>query len=240
MRPKIPTIREESFAVPFIPFADREDAAQHLARRLRGLPLRDPLVLAIPRGGVVLGVVLARELKADLDIVLARKLRAPGHPELAIGAVAEDGSIYLAPNVTRQFDNLSRHLIGEVQLQREEIARRQVLLRRDRTPISPTGRSVLVVDDGIATGSTMMAALHGLRGQAPHEIIVAVPVAAPDRLQEVAKLCDAVVCPLITSRFSAIGEFYDDFRQVTDDEVISLLRPSAAQSRAKVASAPNR
>ncbi|MFO0841444.1 MAG: phosphoribosyltransferase family protein [Gemmataceae bacterium] len=211
-------------AAPVPRFRDREDAARQLAEALRGRPLRDPVVLAIPRGGVALGAVLARELGADLDVVLARKLRAPTCPELALGAVAEDGSFRLAPHAAAWLDEFPGYLEREVACQRAEIARRKKLLRGARPPVGLEGRSVLVTDDGIATGSTMLAALHALRERNVHEVVVAVPVASPDRLEEVRGLCDDVVCLATPADFSAIGQFYDDFRQIDDDEVIALLR----------------
>jgi predicted phosphoribosyltransferase/pimeloyl-ACP methyl ester carboxylesterase len=205
-------------------YRDREDAARRLAAELAGRPLRDPIVLAIPRGGVAVGAVLARELGADLDVVLARKLRAPNYPELAVGAVAEDGSFFLTPHASEVIEPYSGYLEAEIQCQRAEIARRRKLLRRDRPAAVLQGRSVILTDDGLATGSTMLAALHALQGKNVHEVIVAVPVAPPDRLEQVRGLCDDVVCPLVADGFSAIGQFYEDFSQVEDEEVVRLLR----------------
>jgi len=165
-------------------FRDREDAARRLAKKLETRELRDPLVLAIPRGGVVTGAVLARALGADLDVVLSRKLRAPNQPELAIGAISEGGEVYLNPQVTKIDDWLGDYLAEERAYQMAEIARRRKLFRAVR-PVAPIAdRSVIVTDDGIATGSTMIAALKVIQTHQPHELIVAVPVASPDRLQE--------------------------------------------------------
>jgi predicted phosphoribosyltransferase len=208
-------------------FRNREDAARQLAQRLQGRELRDPLVLAIPRGGAVTGAVLARELGADLDVVLSRKLRAPMQPELAVGAVSEDGRVYLDPQAQEVLDLPEDYLAQERRHQLGEIARRKKLFRGVRPPAPVAGRSVLVTDDGIATGSTMIAALQALKPQHPRELIVAVPVASPDRLAEVRRWCDDVVCLLSPEEFWAIGQFYDDFTQVEDDEVIRLLRAFA-------------
>jgi len=208
-------------------FRNREDAARQLAEKLKGRQLHDPLVLAIPRGGVVTGAVLARELGADLDVVLSRKLRAPGQPELAVGAVSEDGQVYLNHHAREFLDLMEEYLAQERRHQLAEIARRKKLLRGVRPQAPVAGRSVIVTDDGIATGSTMIAALQAVKTQNPQELIVAVPVASPDRLAEVRRWCDDVVCLLAPEEFWAIGQFYEDFTQVEDEEVVKLLREFA-------------
>ena len=205
-------------------FRDREDAARRLARRLKDRELRNPLVLAIPRGGVLTGAVLAEELGAELDVVLARKLRAPGQPELAIGAISEDGDLYLnalarkVPGVTEEY------LREERAHQLDEIGRRRRLFRAARPETHVSGRSVIVVDDGMATGSTMLAALRVLNTRTPHEIIVAVPVAPRDLIELIRGQCSHVECLLALIEFDAVGSFYADFRQVEDEEVVLLLR----------------
>jgi hypothetical protein len=212
-------------------FRNREDAARQLAEKLKGRELHEPLVLAIPRGGVVTGGVLARELGADLDVVLSRKLRAPGQPELAVGAVSEDGQVYLNPQVREFLDRMEGYLAAERRHQLAEIARRKKLFRGVRPQAAVAGRSVIVTDDGIATGSTMIAALQAIKAQDPREVIVAVPVASPDRLAEVRRWCDDVVCLLAPKQFWAIGQFYEDFTQVEDEEVVQLLRAFAPTTR---------
>jgi predicted phosphoribosyltransferase len=209
-------------------FQDREDAARMLARRIAGRAFLDPLVLAIPRGGVPIGAVLACELGAELDVVLARKLRAPGQPELAIGAVGEDGQVYLDHRAKDMLGLNEDDLAAERRHQLGEIARRKALFRRVRPPAPIKGRSVIVTDDGIATGSTMIAALQVARMQQAHELIVAVPVAPPDRLAEVLRHCDEAVCLLTTADFWAIGQFYQDFSPVEDTEVVELLLTTSA------------
>jgi len=208
-------------------FRNREDAAQQLAQRLESRHLLDPLVLAIPRGGVVTGAVLARKLGADLDVVLSRKLRAPMQPEFAVGAIAEDGRVYLNRSAKGVFGLTDEYLAEERSRQLAEIARRQKLFRAVRPAAPVTGRSVIVTDDGIATGSTMIAALRTVKGQKPHDVIVAVPVSSPDRLEEIRRFCDEVVCLLSPEEFYAVGQFYEDFTAVEDEQVVDLLREFA-------------
>lgn len=205
-------------------FHDREDAARQLAQLLKKHVLRQPLVLAIPRGGVVTGAVIARELHADLDVVLSRKLRAPDQPELAIGAIAEDGQIYLNP-YARELNLSDEYLDQERSKQLAEIERRQKLFRSVMPTASMTGRSIILTDDGIATGSTMIAALQVVQAQQPHEIIVAVPVAPPDRIVEIQSLCNKVICLQQPEYFMAVGQFYENFKQVEDEQVVEMLRP---------------
>jgi len=208
-------------------FSDREDAASQLASQLRDRPLQNPVVLAIPRGGVVTGAVLARELGAELDVVFSRKLRAPQQPEYALGAVAETGEVFLNPDARQTEICSEEYLEAERQRQLGEIARRKKLIRAVLPAAEVRGRSVIVTDDGIATGATMIAALQIVRSQGAAEIIVAVPVASPDRLAAVAEWCDEVICLLAPRSFQAIGQFYLDFPQVEDDKVLELLRPFA-------------
>ncbi|HMB03438.1 MAG TPA: phosphoribosyltransferase family protein, partial [Isosphaeraceae bacterium] len=193
---------------------------------LQGRELQDPLVLAIPRGGVVTGAVLARELGAELDVVLARKLRAPGQPELAVGAVAEEGQVHLNQPIEGHLGLTEEYVARERAHQLSEIARRKELFRAVRPPASLAGRSVIVTDDGIATGATMSAALQVAHAQNPHELIVAVPVASPDRLEEIRRRCDEVICLLAPRSFWAISQFYKDFSPVEDHEALELLRTS--------------
>lgn len=214
-------------------FHDREDAALQLAVILKSRTLRDPLVLAIPRGGVVTGAVLARELGAELDVILSRKLRAPLQPELAVGAVAEDGQIYLNHSADGLVDVPPEYLTEERRHQLAEIDRRKKLFRGVRPAASITGRSVILTDDGIATGSTMMAALRVVKSQNPYEVIVAVPVASPDRLEEIRLWCEDVVCLLSPEYFWAIGQFHEDFSPVEDEQALEMLRQSAQESRAR-------
>jgi predicted phosphoribosyltransferase len=208
-------------------FADREDGARQLGQHLKSLKLRDPLVLAIPRGGVVTGAVLARELNAELDIVLSRKLRAPFQPELAIGAVGEDGEVYLNHHVKVAAGADQSYIDQERKHQLEEIARRQKLFRAARFQAPMTGRSVILTDDGIATGSTMIGALHVVKTHDPHELIVAVPVAPPNRLELIRPLCDRLICLEAPEEFFAVSQFYRSFETVEDEEVVRILQEFA-------------
>jgi predicted phosphoribosyltransferase len=213
-------------------FRDREEAARQLAAKLRSRAFHDPLVLAIPRGGVVTGAVLARELSAELDVVLSRKLRAPNQPELALGAIAEDGRVYLNPHAEAFLGLIGQeYLTAERRHQLAEIARRRKLFRAVRPQAPVAGRSVIVTDDGIATGATMIAALQTVRAQGPRELIAAVPVASPDRLEQVRRWCGDVVCLLCPEGFWAIGQFYLDFTQVEDGEILRLLREFSPTAR---------
>jgi predicted phosphoribosyltransferase len=209
-------------------FRDREDAARRLAGKLKGRELHAPLVLAVPRGGVVTGAVLARELGAELDVVLSRKLRAPGRPEVAVGAVAENGRVYLDHLGQRYREVMRGYLARERRAQLAEIARRRQLLRGERPPAPLEGRSVIVADDGVATGATLIAALQCVKARGPREVIVAVPVAPPDSLGEARRWCDDVVCLLCPEHFGAVSQFYEDFRPVEDEQVVELLRQAAA------------
>ena len=212
-------------------FRNREDAALQLARRLKLLTLEDPVVLGIPRGGVVIAAVLARELGAELDVVLSRKLRAPYQPELAIGAISEDGEVYLNAFAHQAAGVTEQYLREEREHQIAEIRRRGKLFRAVKPPAGVTGRSVIVTDDGIATGATMVATLHVLNAQKPHELIVAVPVAPPDTLEKLRPQCSRLECLLAPADFDAISQFYGDFQQVKDEEAVRLLRESRAREQ---------
>lgn len=205
-------------------FRDREDAAQQLAKRLKGQAFKNPLVLAIPRGGVVTGAVLARELGAELDVVLARKLRAPYNPELAMGAIGEDGDEYLAAFARGLMGFNDDYLERERAHQISEIERRRAYFRALRPPADITGRSVIVTDDGIATGATMLAALHVIRAKQPQELIVAVPIAPPETIAKLAVHCDRLECLVAPAYMGAIGAYYANFEQVEDHEALRLLR----------------
>lgn len=212
-------------------FRNREDAALRLAQRLKRLVLKNPVVLGIPRGGVVTAAVLARELDAELDVVLSRKLRAPYQPELAIGAIGEDGEVYLNSFAREARGVTEEYIRQERDHQVAEIGRRSKLFRAVKPPADVTGRSVIVTDDGIATGSTMVAALHVLNAHKPHEVIVAVPVAPPDTLEKLRPQCSRLECLLTPSDFEAISQFYGDFQQVEDEEAVRLLRESRLKER---------
>lgn len=204
-------------------FRDRLEAAERLARELAAYRGQRPLVLAIPRGAVPMAKAIADSLGGDFDVVLVRKLRAPGQPELAVGSVDEQGWTYVAPFASAMGAHAA-YLEEEKSLQMETLRRRRAQYTPLRPHIDPARRTVIVVDDGLATGATMMAALHGLRGQQPARLVCAVPVASPEALRKIRPLADEVVCLLTPAGFQAVGQYYRDFPQVEDEEVIRLLQ----------------
>jgi len=204
-------------------FSDRDDAARRLAERLRGYRGRNPLILAIPRGAVPMAKIIAERLGGEFDVVLVRKLRAPQQPELAIGSVNESGWTYLA-DYADAYGADAQYIESEKRLQLQTIRARRAQYTPIRPPLDPAGRIVIVIDDGLATGATMISALHGLRACKPAKLICAVPVAPPDTVAKVADLADEVVCLETPAFFQAVGQFYRDFGQVEDDEVIELLK----------------
>lgn len=203
-------------------FSNREQAARHLAEKLAAYKGQNPLVLAIPRGAVPMAKIIADMLGGEFDVVLVRKLGAPGNPEFAIGAIDETGWAYLGPHAT--LAGADAGYIDRIKARElETIRRRRAQYSPLHPPIDPKGRVVIVVDDGLATGSTMLAALHALRQRAPQKLVCAVPVAPPDTLEKVGEQADEVVCLYAPENFQAVGQFYADFGQVEDDEVIALL-----------------
>ena len=213
-----------------LPFRDRDDAARQLAAAL--VPYGDsrPVVLAIPRGGVPIGRVIADALDGDLDVILVRKLGSPGNPEIAIGAVDERGLTML--NAYAGWAGVDEAYIDE------EARRQRALIRIRRARYGSmhsapelSGRTVIVVDDGLATGSTMLSALKAARAQAPAHLVCAVPVAARDSLAQVTHVADDVVCLATPSPFKAVGRYYVHFGAVIDSEVIGLLSPSRAMAQ---------
>lgn len=203
-------------------FPDRRHAALLLAEALHDLRATHPLVLAIPRGGLVLGEVLARELNGELDVVLVRKLGSPFDPEYAIGAIDETGWTWFPPGSDPQretggmLEQIKTREMRILQQRRQQYA--PFAPRRD-----PAGRTVVVVDDGLATGATMLAALHAIREARPSLLVCAVPVAAPDSLELVRPQVDRLVCLLSPPDFGAVGRYYDAFPQVSDDEARDIL-----------------
>ena len=204
-------------------FQDRLDAARQLARALEAYRERHPLVLAIPRGAVPMARLIAQELGGDFDVVLVRKLRSPYAAEVAVGSVDESGWTYVAPHAAALGADQD-YIAAEKHEQLRTIESRRAQYTPIRPPIDPAGRIVIVVDDGLATGATMIAALHGLRHRQPARLICAVPVASPDALARVRPLADEVLCLSAPDDFQAVGQFYRHFDQVEDDEVIALLR----------------
>lgn len=216
-------------------FENREDAARRLAERLPDADYGDALVLGIPRGGAITGATLARIIGADFDVVLSRKLRAEWQTELAIGAVGEDGHVVLDESTVAATGSSEAYIDEETERQIDEIQRRSELFRAARPAAPMNGRTVIVTDDGIATGSTMLAALDLVRDKNAREVIAAIPVMPPDRVQIVAARCDRLVCVMTPPHFRAVGQFYADFTAVSDDEVVRVLRAFASGGSAGAA-----
>ena len=210
-------------------FADRREAGRELARQLsQSRPTADVVVLALPRGGVPVAYEIARELGAALDVFLVRKLGTPGHPELAMGAIASGGVRVLNDEVVQAL-NIPPHLIDAVARREQlELERRESAYRSRPMPLLKN-RTVILVDDGLATGSTMKAAVKAVRQQQPARVIVAVPVGAPDTCRALREIADEVICARTPTPFSAVGQWYRDFAQTTDDEVSELLSKATPQ-----------
>ena len=213
-------------------FRDRRDAGRQLASWLADYAHRpDVLVLALPRGGVPVAYEIARALEVPLDVALVRKLGVPGHEELAMGAIASGGVRVVDPEVIRAADVTPEELETVTTAERQELERRETRYRGGRPPASATGRTVILVDNGLATGATMRAAIAALRDQHPARIVVAVPVAPPQTCAEFRAVANDVVCASTPEPFYAVGLWYNDFGQTTDEEVGDLLARSAVTSR---------
>jgi len=207
-------------------FVDRIDAGNRLASVLKDFSGKKGIVLAIPRGGVVVGSVIAKSLNLPLDVIIPRKIGAPYNPELAIGAVAEDGTAILDNHLIKYLGVDLEYVKEETEGQKKEIERRLKLYRQDISYPILKGLDVIVVDDGIATGSTMKAALASVKNRGAASITAAVPIGPPSTIEELNKIADRVVCLYTPEYFQAIGQFYKDFSQTTDEEVIKLLSES--------------
>ena len=205
-------------------FLDRREAGRFLARALaRYSNQPDVLVLALPRGGVPVGFEVARALHVPLDVFLVRKLGIPGHEELAMGAIASGGVCVLNDEAVRTF-RIPRHVIKRVAAEeKKELERRERSYRGNRPTPLVRGRTVILVDDGLATGSTMRAAVAAIRQKGPARLVVAVPVGSPETCEEFQDEADEAICALTPEPFYAVGEWYRDFSQTTDDEVRDLL-----------------
>ena len=208
-------------------FQDRKEAGLRLAEKLR--PYRhkkDTLVLAIPRGGVEVGYYLARELKLPLDIIVVKKLGYPGNEELALGAVGTEG-VYIHEDAKGSIPK--EYIQKEIQNKQQQARERYALLRGKKAPLQVKGKMIIVVDDGIATGATMLMALQILKKQGAKRIIVAVPVAPPSTIYKLREIADEVICLDQPDFFMAIGEFYRNFRQVEDEEAKKLLQKAKGE-----------
>jgi putative phosphoribosyl transferase len=209
-------------------FADRADAGEQLAKALLDHAADDSVVLAIPRGGVIVGEAVARALGAPLDVVVPRKIGAPGNPELGIGAIAP-GVRVLDPRLIRALRVTPQHLEREIAAQEREIERRELAYRQGQPPVEVKGKVAIVVDDGIATGATAVAALRWARAYGASKVILAVPVAPAQALRRLADEADEMVVLATPDPFVAVGEWYRRFDQTSDDEVVAALARANAE-----------
>lgn len=216
------------------PFADRREAGRFLAARLDEYAKKDPVCAGLPRGGVVVAAEVACALGAAIDVIVAGKLRSPGNPELAIGAVTEDGEVYLNKEII-SYLGVSRHYLEQEKADRLRVVRAKLSRYRQviaKTPFS--GRSVILIDDGLATGSTMIAAVQAAHAAGAAEIIVAVPGGPADTVERIKAMPEitGVVCPVIPDDFMAVSQLYADFSQVEDDDVVEILKGFALRRMA--------
>jgi len=207
-------------------FYDRTDAGRRLAKLLKRRIQGPCVVLAIPRGGVVVGYEVAKELGCPLDVVISRKVGAPAQPELAVGAVAEDGVVFVDEEIAGLVGVSRDYVERRAREELREVRRRAEEYRGGREMPELSGKTVVLVDDGLATGLTMMAAVHMARNKGAEKVVVAVPVSPPETVAKLQRHADEVICLETPSNFYAIGQFYERFDQLTDEETNSILRKS--------------
>jgi putative phosphoribosyl transferase len=205
------------------PFADRREAAAQLAERLRGYEARRPVILGIPRGGIVIADTIAGILQTEMDVVLTRKLGAPGNPELAVGAVSEHGELFVQERIARSVGADEAYIEREKARQIAEIEERRGRYRSVRPKVPLQGRVAILVDDGVATGATMRASVWAARAEGAAQVVVAVPVGSPEAIAMLQEEADDVICLWMPEYFYAISQFFLDFQQVNDQEVMDIL-----------------
>lgn len=206
------------------PFGDRVAAGRLLADYLQHLRGRNAVVLGIPRGGVIVAAQVARALDAELDVALTRKIGAPYNPELAIGAISESGNLVIDAALAPRTGANDAYIETQKLLQLQEISRRSMIYRTVRPKVTLKDRNVVITDDGVATGATMLASLMAARNENPASLICALPVGPRDTLAKLAEQADEIVCLRVPAYFEAVGQFFDDFRQTSDEEVILILQ----------------
>jgi putative phosphoribosyl transferase len=233
VRRTIPCIEKTKEGIAMQAFPDRTDAGRQLGGRLSGYAGRpDVVVLALPRGGVPVAFEVARALQAPLDVFLVRKLGVPGHEELAMGAIAGGGVRVLNEEVVEGVGITDEEIEEAARIEGEELIRRERLYRGNRPPLDVRGRTVILVDDGLATGSSMRAAITALRRLEPAGIVVAVPLGAPETCEDIHSRADDLVCLLTPEPFLAVSAWYEDFSQTTDEEVRGYLERAASERAA--------
>ncbi|SHF44121.1 Predicted phosphoribosyltransferase [Desulforamulus putei DSM 12395] len=205
-------------------FKNRIDAGQRLAESLKKINIQEGIVIAVPRGGVVVGAQVAQALDIPLDIIIPKKVGAPQNPEVAVGAVTEDGTVIYNQNLLNRLGLSEKDLAPAVQKIISEIKRRMTAYRGSSKSPDFSGKHVILVDDGIATGFTIMAALRSIKNAGCQAVTLAIPVAPPDTVERLEKEVDHLVCLVSEEPFYAVGQFYRDFSQISDDEVISILK----------------
>ena len=204
-------------------FQNRIDAANQLAKNLEWVKNDDPLILAIPRGGIVVGDVISSLLNAKLDVIISRKIGAPHNPELAIGAIMHDVSYFPNENITRMLNVPQKYIDSEISSQTKEIERRLMKFRGTKE-YHLEGRTIVLVDDGIATGATMFVVIQWIKKQKPKQLIVAIPVGPKETIDKLNKLVDKVVVLQSPIYFNAVGEFYHEFEQLEDSQVLEIMK----------------
>ena len=211
-------------------FADRKEAGIQLARMLKKYKgQKDILVLALPRGGVVTGFEIAKSLEAPMDVLIVRKIGFPGQPELAVGAVSETGTVALNESIISMYGVSRDYVQKETSRQKEEITRRVQLYRGGKKVSGLEGKTIILVDDGVATGATVKAAIMTLKKEKIKRLVLALPVAPPDTVDELRGMVDELLCIETPEAFYAVGAHYDDFTQVSDEEVVEMLESSSAE-----------
>lgn len=216
---------------PRMRFADRREAGRQLGAALKALDLQQPVIYALPRGGVPVGFEVAAALKAPLDLLLVRKIGAPWQPELAVGAIVDGATpeIVLNDEIVAATGADAAYLAGEQAKALREIERRRTVYGRAGAQIDPAGRDAIVVDDGIATGATALVAVHALKRRGARRVLVATPVAPPETVGRLQGDADQVICLAQPEAFGGVSAFYDDFHQLDDDEVVALLAAPTRQ-----------
>ncbi|MFC7048696.1 phosphoribosyltransferase [Emcibacter nanhaiensis] len=214
-------------------FKDRTEAGQILAKQLEKYREKEPVILALPRGGLPIGYEVAKALGAPLDILLVRKIGTPGSPELAAGAVVDgdEPELVLNEDIVKLYDIPGDYIEKHEKQQLAEIERRRALYLEGRPPLDTRAKTVIIVDDGIATGATIRAAVHALKRKNPKRVIVAVPVAPPETVEKLASEADEVICLAMPVPFYAVGAFYQQFDQLTDEDVVTILRQTDRKNK---------